>query len=185
MAIAAPAIGELFHRRHVRIQRNSCAIHVLLRTLLIAACSWLAPCALHAQQSGTAWENLDTLTVGQRIVVVDQNHKKHSGAFASYAPEAITVENVNGPESIQRTAVFQVVSVGHSRRARNALIGAALGAGVGAGIGVAGTTCSPDCIGASRGQLAGGLAAAFGVVGAVIGAVIPGHGTVLYRAASR
>jgi len=164
----------------------------LMRKLLFLICVLGLPCALWARTDQASWANLSVLEAGQKIQLVDTNAKKHSGTFVHVTDTAISYQETEGEQTIQKQDLRSVKVMENKHRVRNTLIGmglgGAVGAGVGAGIGAATFhPCSSQsfCIQPAGKGGQTGIAAAFGfaggaVVGAVVGALSPSHSTI-YR----
>jgi hypothetical protein len=138
----------------------------------------LVPCcaALCAQES---WEEVRRLRPGEPITVVRKDMKTVNGTFVSASDRSLSLRAGRSDIGVERTEVLRVGSRAHSKRWRNALIGA--GSGVVVGAIVDGT------LGArlrNEGQFES-LRSVFYVLpigfGAAIGAAIPSHPTI-YRA---
>ena len=141
-------------------------------------------------QRSARWENLNTLSTGEKIQIIGMGSKAVSGAFLNVSDAAISLQVSAGPRTIQRQDVLSVKLRKHQHRLRNTLLGAAIGFGAGAGIGAATYHTAQPCppttgfgvclngLGDSR-----GLHAAFGAViglagGTVVGAVWPSRKTI-------
>ena len=136
------------------------------------------PCVASARSNQTKWDNLSTLTAGQKIEVVEANSKKDSGTFLNVSDKTISLQGKSGEQTIQRQDVRSVELMENTHRLRNTLIGAAVGAGAGAGI-TAGTWENHGFLG-NKGTGAA-VGAVMGVAGgAIIGALWPSHKTI-YR----
>ncbi len=153
-----------------------------MRKLGFLLCILGIPSVASARANQATWENLSTLQSGQRIQVVEMNSKSHSGSFLNVSGTAISLQEKDGAQTIQRQQVRSVKLMEHAHRLRNTLIGAAAGAGGGAGIG-AGVTNRPGSIllGVSRAKGAGVGAVLGAIGGAIIGVLWPSHKTI-YRA---
>lgn len=138
-----------------------------------------SPAARPGQASRMPWENLRQLTPGQRIEVVQKDHKL-TGSFLTVSDDSISLKASDGDETVPRAEVLRVSRHG-GKRGRNILIGAAVGAGVGAGIGAAAGGCKSNSLGpcVGRGVVAGVVGGLGAVVGGVVGALLPGN-TVVY-----
>jgi hypothetical protein len=163
-----------------------------MRNLGVLLCILGMPSFLSAQGKQAMWENLNALRPGQKVQIVEMNSKTESGTFLSVSGTAISLQEKDGEQTIQRQDVRTVKIPKRPNHLRNSLIGGAIGAGVGAGIGAAvyhpcenhpplNDQCSFDI--GSR-----GLDAAFGGVvglvgGAVVGALLP-TGKTIYRASA-
>ena len=82
-----------------------------------------------AQSAKDSWDNLKQLHAGQKVEVIDMKMKALRGEFQTYSEEEISLQTNRGPLTIERGNVLRVSLREHSKRARNALIGAAIGAG--------------------------------------------------------
>ena len=141
---------------------------------------WL-PLLVSAQDARQSWDNLKRLQVGQKIEVVDMELKSVQGTFVSYAEDGISVQTASGLLTIERPNVLRVSLREHSKRARNALIGAGIGAAaIGIPVGVAANI--EHGIYSDR-ITALGFAAGAGAGGG-IGAAVPSYETI-YRAQKR
>ncbi len=163
-----------------------------MRELLFLICVLGMPCASWAQTDRASWANLSALQAGQKIQVVDMNSKKHSGTFVNVSDTAISYQETEDEQTIQKQDVRSVKLVGNKHRVRKALVGIGVGGGVGAGVGAGiGAATFHSCSSQSfciqpvgkGGQT--GIAAVFGfaggaAVGAVVGALLPSHSTI-YR----
>jgi hypothetical protein len=143
---------------------------------------WL-PLLVSAQDARESWDNLKRLQAGQKIEVVDMELKSVRGTFVSYAEDGISLQTDNGPVSLERARVMRVSLREHSKRARNALIGAAIGAGIGVGLGLAAARTGVHETGEEYGVMVIFTPIAAGA-GAGLGAAIPGYETI-YRAQKR
>jgi len=149
-----------------------------MRNLGVLLCILVMPCVASARSNQTTWDNLNTLTAGQKIEVVEANSKKDSGTFLNVSDKTISLHGKSGEQTIQRQDVRSVELMENTRRLRNTLIGAAVGAGAGAGI-TAGTWENHGFLG-NKGTGAA-VGAVIGVAGgAIIGALWPSHKTI-YR----
>jgi hypothetical protein len=106
------------------------------RTRLVLVFLLLLPAFAMAQSAKDSWDNLKQLHAGQKVEVVDMKMKLVKGNFQSYSEEGISLQIKSGPLTIERRNVLRVSLREHSKRARNALIGAAIGAGAGAVVGL-------------------------------------------------
>ena len=122
------------------------------------------------------WDNLKQLRVGQKIEVIDMNLKTLKGTFTALSDEAISFRTRKGEVSVGRADVFRVTDREHTRRGRNALIGAAI---LGGGVAALALPFSSSNAG-NAGGLAG-VIAAFAGAGAGLGAAVPSYQTI-YRA---
>ena len=131
--------------------------------------------AAWAQEARESWDNLKRLQVGQKIEVVNMDLKSVKGTFVSYAEDGISVQTGSGSLTTERSNVLRISLREHSKRARNALIGAAVGVAAGVGLmereaGYAGAVA--------------GTVVFVAAVGAGVGAAFPGSRTI-YRAPRR
>src|SRR6476660_7877044 len=108
------------------------SMRMILPVLVILAFS----CASAALDAQSSWANLNGLKVGQKILVIEENSKKHSGTFLSVSDSAITFRESTGERSVQKADVRRV-KLRNQRRLRNTLIGTGVGAGAGAVLGAA------------------------------------------------
>jgi len=142
--------------------------------VVLFVCS-VAPARGAAGSSRTAatWDDVNQLTVGQEIMVVQKDAKAFRGRLAKVSDKAIVVRLTSDEQSIARDNVERVSSRGASHRLRNVVVGAGVGFGAGAGIGAA--AGNPNSIGGR-----GIPAAAGGVIGlaagAAVGAALPSGG---------
>ncbi len=133
---------------------------------------------LSGKEQGT-WESLKQLQVGQKIEVIEMNLKSLKGTLTAVSEEAISLRTKQGEVSVERANVFRVSDREHTRRGRNALIGAAIGGGVGVGLGVpADAICRNESSDCYLTPIWGGIGAG---IGAGLGAASPGYHTI-YRA---
>jgi hypothetical protein len=136
-----------------------------------------------AQIREGSWDNLQQLSIGEKIQVVDMKLKSAEAEFLGFSAETISFRRGNDDLLLQRTDVLRVSARGGGRLA-NSLVGGTVGL-------LIGTVCGAviDALddidrsdsGANSGKL-GGAVAGFGI-GAGVGAVFPGYHTV-YRAAT-
>lgn len=136
---------------------------------------------LSAQTQHDSWSNLNRLTSGQKIEVIESSMKHHSGEFVTVTDELLTLKEKGSDVSVKRENVARVSTSSGSKRVQHTLIGLVAGAGVGAAIGAASGSSHGFLGGSSR-----GIAALVGIVigapsGAGVGAALPAHATV-YRA---
>jgi hypothetical protein len=119
----------------------------------------------------------------QKIQIVDLNSKQHSGTFVSVSNTAVSYQEAEGEQTIQKEDVRSVKLMENKHRLRNTLIGGAVGAGAGAGIGAATyhfKSCPPNAFVCLNGIGGRGLPTAVGAVvglagGAIVGAVLHSH----------
>jgi len=145
-------------------------MRMILPVLVILAFS----CASAALDAQSSWANLNGLKVGQKILVIEENSKKHSGTFLSVSDSAITFRESTGERSVQKADVRRV-KLRNQRRLRNTLIGTGVGAGAGAVLGAA-TAPSDGFFG--KGYAAAFVGTAGGAVGSAIGVLLATHNTV-------
>ena len=99
--------------------------------------STLFPVSLWAQESAEpSWESLQQLRVGQKVQVVEMNLNTLKGMFLSYSEEAIGPRTAKGDVALQRPESLRVSSREHSKRSRNAQMGALTGVGARVGLGI-------------------------------------------------
>jgi hypothetical protein len=138
------------------------------------------PNTLLAQEQ-RSWSELNHLRAGQRIVVIENNMKRHDGKFIGATDELLSINEQSTDVSIKRNDVARVSASSAAKRGEHVLIGLLVGGAGGAAIGA--------LSGSSHGFLGGssrGLTTLAGVVigaptGVIVGAVVPAHSTV-YRA---
>jgi hypothetical protein len=160
-----------------------------MRDLGILLCILAMPSFVSANGDQAVWENLSTLQPGQKIQIMEMTSKIHSGTFLNVSSTAISLQEKDGEQTIQRQDVRIVKFSKRPRHLRNALITGAVGAGVGAGIGAAvyHPCKTPPQAAVQCFDIGGrGLDAAFGgtigfVGGAVVGALLP-TSTTIYHA---
>jgi hypothetical protein len=102
---------------------------------LLALLSFTALTLAAADKPSESWDNLQRLKSGQNIEVIDAKLKSHKGQFTAFDPAGLTLKTEAGPLTLPRADVFRVSLREHSKRWRNAAIGAAIGAGTGLAIG--------------------------------------------------
>jgi len=155
-----------------------------MRRLIVAVfLMLLVPLLVSAQEARESWDNLKRLQVGQKIEVVNMDLKSVKGTFVSYAEDGISLQTDKGPLTIERARVMRVSLREHSKRARNALIGAAIGAGIGVGLGLAAANTGVHETGEEYFVM--GIFTPIGAgAGAGIGAAMPSYETI-YRAPKR
>ena len=97
-----------------------------MRLLLIAL---LGAGLVPAASASHDWENVTKIKPGTRVEVVaaDQAAK---GEFIACSTESLTIRTGRGEQRFARPEVIRVVSLGRSRRLRNALIGGGVGVAV-------------------------------------------------------
>lgn len=139
------------------------------------------PSALFAQKPQEQWSNLNRLTPGQRIVVIETTVKSHSGDFVSITDDAIVLAEKGSTVSIKRENVARVSTASGRRRGEHALIGLLAGGAIGAGCGAAAGSAHGFLGGSSRGITALVGVAIGAAAGVIVGAAVPAH-TNLYRA---
>jgi hypothetical protein len=140
------------------------------------------PAALFGQKQQGQWSDLRGLRVGQGVVVIESNMKRHDGEFISVTDEALTFQEKGSDISVKREDVVRVSTGSAVRRGEHAVIGLVVGGLAGAGIGAGSGSGSKGWVGLSE-----GVGALIGVAigatsGVIVGAVIPAH-TTIYRAA--
>ena len=164
-----------------------------MRKLVLAAVVFALPHVCFAGKVPSDWTSLKMLQPGQKVRIIETNHKKESGRFVSLSDEAITLREKPGNESIARTSVLEVDVSGH--RLKHTLIGMAIGGGAGVITGAAAfgpTPCRPSPPGSlfsgcfdfdilNRGTGAAIFGAIGAIAGSVVGALLPAHKAV-YRA---
>ncbi len=130
------------------------------------------------------WDNLKTLTPGEKIQMVLKDKKSYLGRLHTASDEAIVVRLETGNQTFSRQDVWRVSTKAESHRLRNILIGAGVGAGVGLGVGAAGdNACKQNCIGFGSGLAKKAFTPAGAIVGAAVGAALPtGRWHDVYRA---
>ena len=93
-----------------------------------AVCAFLAPVfAMDPSQ----WTNVQTLSPGDRVGVVQMNRKRIEGRFQGSTDSAITIQ-ADHEVSIPKTEVVRVYKRGRMTRTTRAAIGAAAGVAAGA-----------------------------------------------------
>jgi len=140
----------------------------------------LAPGFALAQSAKDSWENLKQLQPGQKIEVVDMNLKLFKGNFESCSEDGISLRAGSSSLTIERPNVLRVSLREHSKRARNALIGAAIGAGTGVVLGLVAANTGVHETGEEY-FFMGLSVPILGGAGAGLGAAIPSYATI-YRA---
>ncbi|MEW6366667.1 MAG: hypothetical protein AB1714_18715 [Acidobacteriota bacterium] len=101
-------------------------------SLLLAAMTGVLSVSLQAEEpKEQSWVNLESLRIGDQIEVVDTSSSSKTGSFLGFSDEAISLKIRDESLKVPRFDVVRVKSREHSRRWRNALIGAAIGAGAG------------------------------------------------------
>ena len=151
-------------------------------TLLLVLVTILVPAAW-AREGQESWDSLKQLRPGQKIEVNDMNLKLVKGTFVSVAENELSIQTNKGPLTIERANVMRVSLRENSKRARNALIGAAIGAGIGIGLGAAADARFGNETGEEHFAMAIFTPIGAGA-GAGIGAAIPSYATI-YRAPRR
>ena len=135
------------------------------------------------QTPETSWDNLQRLTIGQQIQIVDMKLKSTEGEFRSFSDQTISLKRGKDDLVFQRIDVFRVNARGGGRL-KNSLAGATFGLLIGI-IGGAVVDALDDVdrsdSGANNGKLAGATVG-FGI-GAALGAAFPGSHTI-YRSAT-
>jgi hypothetical protein len=155
---------------------------VMQRLILLVVGSIVLAGQLLAQTAQDSWDNLKRLRAGQKIEVVNTDMKSVKGSFVSYAEDGISLQTDKGPLTIERARVMRISLREHSKRARNALIGAAVGAGAGLALGAAGDRGIHET---GEGNFAKAIFTPIGAgAGAGIGAAMPSYETI-YRAPKR
>lgn len=155
------------------------------RLFLITLSILLLATIAGAQAPEQSWDNLKTLRIGEKIQVVDQKLKSQNGTFVSVSEEAISFQVGSDLLTLSRAEVLRVSAPGHSKRRRNALIGAGIGAvfgGVLMALACRGNYYEGPCF---RGIAVIGASAGSAGVGAGIGAVLPAGHPTIYRAERR
>lgn len=147
-----------------------------MKKLFVLACLLLAPVAGTSQNTASSWQNLNTLTAGEKIPVSATSAKKITGTFVSVSDAALTLQTTAGQQTIARPDVRIVKSMNSSHRLRNTAIGAAIGAGAGAGIGAATWEKGGYVGGKGDGAAVGAVIGAVG--GALVGVILPVHATI-------
>lgn len=146
---------------------------MLRRLFFLSLCVFLlVPQLAQAQQN--RWQNLQQITVGQKIKVIDRDKRSHSGSFVRFSDADLTIL-VHGQElKIDRDNVLRVTTPPR-HRARNALIGAVAGAAAGGALSGCCMEHESGYAGAAAGTVVGLTA-----IGAGIGAIISPSKTI-YR----
>jgi len=126
------------------------------------------------------WENVQHLSAGQEILVVQKDAKSFQGKLQSVSDETVVIRVTAGEQTLAKGNVLRVSTRGASHRWRNVALGAGVGFGGGAGIGAA--AANPNGFG--HRSLGAAVGAAFGLVaGAAVGAMLPTGGWhAVYRA---
>jgi hypothetical protein len=150
-------------------------------SVLILAFLLGLPAALRAQPQQDSWSNLNRVSAGRRIEVIELGMKRHAGKFVRVTEESLTLKESGSDISIKHEDVVRVSTSSGPRRGEHALIGLVVGGAIGAAIGAASGSKTGFLGGSSR-----GIYALVGIVigapsGAIVGAVIPAH-TAVYRA---
>ena len=147
-----------------------------MKKLFVLACLLLAPIALTAQNTASSWQNLNTLTSGEKIQVSSTSAKKITGTFVSVSDATLVLRTNAGQQTIAKADVRNVKRMKSGHRLRNTAIGAAIGAGAGAGIAAGGW----ENHGFAGGKGTGGAVGAVigGLLGAIVGALLPSHTTI-------
>jgi hypothetical protein len=78
-----------------------------------------------------SWDALRSLNPGDRVKVLETGGQEHSGVFARFSPNAISLTAGHNEVSVERSRVRRVQLRSGARRARRVLIGAAIGVAVG------------------------------------------------------
>lgn len=124
-----------------------------------------------------AWDDVQRVAPDRRVEVSLQKETLR-GAFVSANDAGLTLRLRSGEQTVARAAIRRVRVADSSRRARNALIGAAVGAGIGAGAGWAICIhCANEGVPA---KYIAPLAGVLGGVGFVAGLLTPSYRT-LYK----
>ncbi len=148
-------------------------------TLLAIAALTLSATLPAADKPNESWDNLQRLQPGQKIEVIDAKLKSRKGAFTAFDSTGLTLNTKAGPLTLPRADVFRVSLHEHSKRWRNAAIGAAIGAAAGLVIGAA-----MDYRFSNEGNehISKTLVTPIGAgIGAALGSAVPGFETI-YRA---
>ena len=135
------------------------------------------------QTSETFWDNLQQLTIGQKIQVIDMKLKSTEGEFRGFSDQTISLKHGKDDLVFQRIDVFRLNARGGGRL-KNSLVGGTVGLLIGI-LGGAVLDALDDVDrsdpGANNGKLAGATVG-FGI-GAGLGAAFPGYHTI-YRSAT-
>ena len=91
----------------------------------------LGLCAWGLTLSAQSWDELRGLKAGDQIKVLDTGGREYKGAFRSVSNDAISLDTGKNEAAIERPRVRRVEVRSGSRRARNAVIGAAVGLAIG------------------------------------------------------
>ena len=136
----------------------------------------LALALLTAASVFAGWEDVQRLAADQKVEVYRRQAESVKGRFVSATETAVVVKTAAGEQTITRDAIRRLAVADSSRRARNAVIGAAVGAAAGFAIGWA--VC-PGCANEGAGGKYTGPAAAAGAgIGAAAGLLSPGYRTI-------
>jgi hypothetical protein len=131
----------------------------------------------------TSWDNLKSLTPGQKIRVEMNNGKSYQGEFGSLSDDGIALRQPAGEETLARQDISRISRmIGQNHRRRNALIGAAIGACLGLTAGLTADHIIWNSIGVRRAWALIGTTGV-GLAGAAGGGLIPTGGWhLIYRA---
>jgi len=137
------------------------------------------PLVLHAAGLEGDWNRVERLRAGQSIEVVDEKMRTHRGEFGTAGAEELSLQTANGPLILKRESVARVTVRENSKRARNALTGAAIGGAAGIALGA---IVDKRFSNEGRSGVGYAICAPLGAgLGAGLGAAAPGFETV-YRA---
>ena len=153
-----------------------------MRNMLSFLCVLGISSASFAQRGQSSWANLNGLSVGQKIQVVEITAKKDAGAFLSASDSAISFKDSGGEKSIQRADVRSVRLMKSNRRLRHTLLG--MGVGAGAGAGICGAAWESHGFLGGKGTGAAVGAGLGGLSGVIIGVLLPAHDTTIYSVGS-
>jgi hypothetical protein len=141
----------------------------------------LASFGLSQDRDEHRWENIESLSVGQRLEVTTMQLRTIQGTYLNSSEAAIRLKTPEGEINVMREEVFRVKSQ-EGKRKQNILVGVTVGALSGLVLGaVADFKDDVDGSdpGSNNGKLGGSVVGAG--VGAGIGSLFAGH-RVIYRA---
>ena len=109
----------------------------LALALLEACLSTGTASAQDSKRQLSSWDNLESLTKGQRIGVVMKDFKFYEGEFESLSDGGITLRQAAGEQTLARNDTRSVsIRKGQDHRVRNLLTGLVVGAGAGLATGL-------------------------------------------------
>ena len=138
------------------------------------------PLLLFGQNDKGDWASVKALPAGASLRVDTKSKKRFEGTMNSVSDTSITVLREGKPETIDKSDVKKVYTVGKASMGKSIAIGTGLGAGIGAA-GAGGLLAATGGSDSTAAIFAIGIAIGAGI-GAGIGAALGGHKhTLIYQ----